>query len=893
MRYDIELNITDILDNTGKEKLAEMLFNDVSTLNPATFNNLNVASIDPVDLSRYKFKFDESMFASLSPFKYISRMSNSTDFNLSKLLIKHGKFIPFLKPGTAYFYNYPIYFSYGAVRKNIDFVDYATETQPVCCGYSIQIPEDVDYGSIKIFSVNMLNNNIPQVEDLYSFIDSSIVSIDILYDTVPQAYHRNRIIISIINDEVDGIYSTLINRTVRKIFSKDVIVVGNIKDSKKLLANNGMALVDLENLAIINRKNDKLYNLKHQSIFHSSSTKNLYLIDRNPIDNNLYVFLNTYRELYEQQFNETLINPGDSRYIFFNKYPLSNVSVSIYENQIVSNLTIGIYNAFGNYIDNNLYEDYIKITFNDMGMSITNTGTLKDSFDNDMSISIAGMVRGTVMPIITYSRENSFTDNSKQLLYDVSSLQTNFTNGTICLASNEISSNTLATKLEFLYPNGKEINWLSSLDLKVKLTNDSGFPIPNKIINLKLDNTINGAVKLSSISSYDGISSSVRTNILGEATISLMNSNITSYAYIQREWVSGNKITIPYKLPVTNKDNIFLFMITGDDPLQVQLETKNINGIGSEFYEIQKPYDYYINSNDISSYYIEGRKIAYVSLQAGEQISETEYAVTSKFIKPLIINAFSDYVDINIRKCYIYNTLINKYGDTYRSFLNIRTAYDESKANFIFTGIDSSISNAVSASFDNNWLINNGSFTYSPIRTQEYTEIIFPYIPGVNDQNVIGYFIRYIPDVNSTTVTASFIDGNFNTSLVTTSDDITIGTSVSSEAPLTLSTEPDAKNSYIGPYSYLTLTDYLNSSCESSCTQYICKYSGSVLNGTLNNRCSHPSSSVRSFYIQNDEANLFCKHSTEYDLTLDVQQQCPGLDEQLINPFILYSEEIS
>jgi hypothetical protein len=890
MRYDIELNITDILDSAGKEKLADMLFNEVSTLKPATFNNLNITNIEPIDLGRYKFKFDESTFSSLSPFKYISRIENDTDFSLSRLMIKHGKFIPFLKPGTAYFYNYPIYFSYGAIRRNIDFIDYATETQPVCCGYAIQIPEDINYESIKIFSINMPNNDIPQIENLYSFIDSSIISVDIIHDKVPEVYHRNRIIISIINDEVDGIYSTLINRTVRKVFSKEVIVTGSIKDSKLLLSNNGMALVDLDNNIIINRKNDKLYNFKHQSIFNTSSIKNLYLIDRNPIDGNLYVFLNTNRMLFEQQFveeNITIDNPN--RYIFFNKYPLSNVGIYLYENQIIDKTTIGIYNTFSDYSDNNNYEDYLKFVFNDMGMAIINTGKLKEN-GNSIPISVAGIINATVMPMITYSRENTFLDNSRHLLYDVSSLETNFTNGTICLASNEISNNTLATKLEFLYPNGKEINWLSALDIKVKLTNDDNFPIPNKIINIKLNNTLNNSVKLSSASSYDGINSSVRTNILGEAVVSLMNSNITNYAYIQKEWVNNTKITIPYKIPVTNKNNIFLFMVTGDDPLQSQLKTKNINGIGSEFFEIPTPYDYYTRENDISSYYIEGRKIAYVSLQAGEQITDTEYKVTSKFVKPISINSYNDTVSTSIRRCYIYNTLLNKFGKTYSHFGDIRSTYKEELSNFRFTGQDYIFITNTSQRFDNNWLLNNNSFTFSPIKTEEYTEIEFENIPGFSDTNVIGYYIRYIPDINTVTVNASYIDGNFNTSLKAISDEILIGTSVSSEEPLTLSTEPDVKNSYLGPYSYLTLTDYLNSNCESTCTQYICKYSSSVLNGTTNNRCSHASSAIRNYYIPNDNANLFCKHTVEYDLTLPLSQQCPGLDEQLINPFILYSE---
>lgn len=891
MRYDIEINITDILDNSGKEMLSNMLFADTSTLAPAIFNRINVLNIQPVDLTRFKFKFDQSMLSSLSPLKYISRVMNDGDFSLSRLLIKHGKFIPFLNPGTAIFYNYPVSFSYSNIRKNINFVDYATETQPVCCGYNIQIPEDVDYSTIKIFSVGIPSGEMPQIENEYTYIDSDIVTIDIIYDKMPEVYHKNKIIINIVNEAVDGVYSTLVNRTVRKLFSKDVIVTGSIKDSHLLLSNNGMALVDIENNVIINRKNDKLYNLKHQSIFTSSPEKNLYLVDRNPIDGNLYVFLNTARMFLEQQFIEkdiTFENPN--RYVFFDKYPISNVGVFLYENQIVSDSTIGIYNSFGNYKDNNNYEDYIKIVFNDMGMSIVNTGILKDSNGTPVPISIAGIVRGTIMPIITFSRKNTYTNNSKQLLYDISVMETNFTNGTICLASNELSSNTVGTNLEFIFPNGQKINWLSSIDVKVKLTNKYNYPVPNKIIDIKLDKTLNDTVLISSANSSDGENVSVRTNINGEGSITLSNMNIDNYAYIQKEWVAGNKIMLPFKLNVTDPNNIFLFMITGDDPLQAQLSTVNINGIGSDFFEIPKPYDYYNSSNDLSSYYIEGRKIAYVSLQANERVSETKYSVISKFIKPLSINVNTVPTNFFIRNCYIYDLLITKYGDTYKTFSNIRTSFNSDIANFTFSDVDFTTQTSVSTRFDNNWLINNSYFTFSPIIANESTEIVYNVIPGVQDDNVIGYFIRYIPDENTTTLTARYSDGNFNTTVSKTSNEIEVGTSVASENPLTLSTEPDKKNSYLGPYSYLTLTEYLNSNCESTCTQYICKYSGAVYNGTIGNRCMHPTSTVREFYLANDESNLFCKHTTDYDLTLLPSQQCPGLDEQLINPFLLYSE---
>lgn len=390
MRYDIEINITDVLTDTGKKKVTDMLFSDTSSVAPINFNTEIVPSYSPIDMTRYKLKNDISVLSNINPSRYISRVENDYDFSINKILIKHNKLIPFFNPGRAYFYNYPVDFSYTSTKKNIRFINYATESQPVCCGYSIQVPDNIKYSSIQITTTKLYENGIPYINRDYKFVDSNIVSIAYIYDELPLNYYKNNIIVFLKNGEVEGIYSTLKNEHIINEFRKDVIVAGDIRDAHTLLNNNGMALVDIPNNVIITRKDNKLYNFKHKSVFSLSKEENQFLIDINPIDKNKYVFLNSKRITYTQNFYERDItynsNYNTGRYIYFNSYPLEDVSISLFDNQLLENRTVGVYDIDGNRNDLNYFEDYMKIIVNNNGLSLINTGLAKDTNNNPLSL---------------------------------------------------------------------------------------------------------------------------------------------------------------------------------------------------------------------------------------------------------------------------------------------------------------------------------------------------------------------------------------------------------------------------------------------------------------------------------------------------------------------------
>ena len=91
--------------------------------------------------------------------------------------------------------------------------------------------------------------------------------------------------------------------------------------------------------------------------------------------------------------------------------------------------------------------------------------------------------------------------------------------------------------------------------------------------------------------------------------------------YIQKEWVTGNKINIPYILTGANPTSTYLHFMTSDDPI---LGSKY--GGGAELFV-----ESYTN-NTLESYTMNGRKVAYVSLQDDNGI------LNSKFIKPTNIS---------------------------------------------------------------------------------------------------------------------------------------------------------------------------------------------------------------------------------------------------------------
>lgn len=898
MRFDIEINITDTLSESGKEKLSNMLFAPSTTLVPAKFNDYTnfLGYSNVIDFSRFKLESDTSILDKVNPIKYISRVDSYGDFSLSKLLIKHGKLIPFLNKGTAYFYNYPVFFSYGAVKKNIQYLDHATENQPVCCGYTIQVPKDIDYNTIKIFTTNIYDNGIPYIENLYKFIDVNIVSVVNIEGELPTSYSKNTIIIHTLNGEVSGIYSTLINNTIRLEFRKDTIVLGNVKDSKTLLNNNGMALIDLESNTIITRHKDILFNFRHKSVFKTSSLKSLYLIDINPIDNNTYIYLNSARMFYEQEFSQYNIKKDIDRHIYFKSYPLSDISVYLYPGQLLTNNTIGVYNANEINIDTNNYEDFARLLLNPDGLSI------KNNLDDD--IYIVGKIHGTILPTISYARKNTYKDNSRHLLYDISASEINFTNGTICLSSNELLSNTIGETITFSYPDGKDIPFLSSIRVIVKLTNSLGMPVPNKMLKIKLNNTLNNSIDILSTSEINTTGEIIeRTNILGEVNLNLVNTRENNCFFIQKEWAgdvriesgnivrySSNKIILPYDLGATDVNNIFLFMITADDPLITQLDGRTINNININDFNVRSPYDYYGEHDKLESYYIEGRRIAYVSLQADKVLTGNTYSVKSKFIKPISVLSKQNIDDTEIvcKELFIYDSELDKEGKYSGNHYTLLNTHNDLASNFTIQNINmmSFLSNNITNLFDNNWLPYDNQFAYVKIIPNSITEIEFNNIPGINDDNVIGYMVRIIPDLGSTTITCEYTDGTFESSISNTSDQISIGTFIRNESELVLSTDIDQKNSYIGPYSYLTISEYINSELESNCTKYICKYSSSQDDN--GNRCQNLL--YKNFYIPNDIGNICCKHSVEYDLTINPIDRCPGLDQQLINPFLLYTE---
>lgn len=889
MIFDINIYKVNSLTQAGKEKLSDIFFGDTSDNIGAKFNSVATQLPSFIDTDKYRISNLYSL-KDIYPTHFRSRVDSEDDFYLNKILFKNGSMIPFFSSGTALFHRYKSRFSNDLVRL-------LAEKDEITKTFKIKIPINIDVNSINIFTSKLTSGGTIDIDNEYIYKPLSSIPV-VIVESEPLAEYKFKTFVIKVDSEYNPIklYETLYNNTLYEIADENTIKHGPI-DDMILTLNIGDFYIDpINSMILFKTSNGDIIDYRISKLF-SSSTNDCQFTFSNITDSFIEISLNSYSgENVTFTFENLDFEIGKSKVLFFDKYPVTNHIIN----------------------EDILSENNISFKFFDNCVRLTN--------NSGINKTITVTVDGMLTPIIEYDRNliNKIKDN-KHMKIDVSPKSTSFNDGIVCLSNAEISASSIVDTIDIKYASNT-LAPFSSTKVTAITKNQNGVLLPHKNIKLTILDDLGGLVKWN-IPADENNSIEGTTNFAGEFSAAIVNENVDVGYYIQKEWVGEitdyprflgdtwkyeidqsngsakyKTVYIPADIGTINIENVGLFFVTADDPILSQIESINgIYGITADKFSTPQPYDYYVDPTDITSYKSSGRNIAYVQLSADQQVNETEFTVKSKFIKPISIEVIDAQREFYGRLLYKYSPLIDLGLDgVYDTILS-----DIDNANFSF--IDNStteIFSSQASGYNSKWLLSSDTdskFGYFKFTVDKYTKLTFESnIPGRDLYNIIGYYLRVMKDESFIPIKAEHYDEFLD--LLVEKEDSTLELKVLSMSvdEFTLSTEISSINSYIGQFSYLTITEYSSNKYGTNFATPVCKYSSRIISGDNTNRCMHPNQLTRDYYRSAPDSisNLYCGHNIEVDLTLPDKPdnqvpspifRCPGLDQILINPFVLYT----
>lgn len=569
------------------------------------------------------------------------------------------------------------------------------------------------------------------------------------------------------------------------------------KEIKEEFNANSISIYTLELTfpGIINKPKEfifKQYNTSIENTFKNTSEEYLYTI----VDNVIYL------NIEEILYTDILVGRGDgsSRMFVLPEFPINNIDIKSHDTSKYKILN---------------------------GLIIFNKDATP-SINEDVVISCS------ISPIITYKRNSETREDIVSTLNNISPNSIGFKNGVICLY-NSYNNTDLPSSL------GLSVETINKLTntyrIKASLSSLSGIPMKNKEISF---NILTGGANFAETNSQDFSS---YTNMSGETTAILSDTTENNGIYVQKEWVSGNIICLPEELEIEDISSTFLYIITADDPILGKLKAFNTEKFLEEYYK----------EADISSYYVTGRKVAFIELL------NKDGKLTQKYIKPFIIE-YEVNKDITFRNLFLKDkteTIIKYEKDaTYQSSLTFEEGTYEN-ASIPFNKID----------------------LYSKT-IPKATKITFTKTIPVAD-NIAGYLLIFNRDVK---VQATYTDEYSTIKSEVVSIEIK---NIKSESPFILSgINLEDKNTTLDDLGYYTVSDYIQNDYEI----YPCTY-GCIYSDAIDKTCLHNNEAYREFYKQ-DNNGVLCIHTPEYDETINIENRCPGLKAQMVNPFNLLAKGV-
>lgn len=357
-----------------------------------------------------------------------------------------------------------------------------------------------------------------------------------------------------------------------------------------------------------------------------------------------------------------------------------------------------------------------------------------------------------VKPIISYmDKKRNEIDNSVYSNINLHPRMVNNKNGVLCLSP---AFGNIDIPLKLTTKSDKEsVYGAEPFRITSRLSGVSETPVVGKEVTL-------------SILSANAIFNETNTQTITKRTISdgTISANIVSKFdrigyFIQKEWVSNSTtITIPYTIPDVKTDDIFVYFVTADDPILGKISPED----GEEEF-VEKYWE-----QDLKTYTMNGRKIAYVSLQNQNGV------LRSRFVKPSLITYPASGCASTFR-----NLPVDSTGQNY-------SADPPGVTNFT---------------------------------TDEATVITFDYLP--DDAQIIGYWLITNGVIR---VKAEYTSPEINLY----SDDVTVELkNVRTENAFTLNRYGEAA-SQLGAFGYYTISEYLKNPYALNACSIYCVHSDCI-----------------------------------------------------------------
>ena len=491
----------------------------------------------------------------------------------------------------------------------------------------------------------------------------------------------------------------------------------------------------------------------------------------------------------------------------------------------------------------------------------------------------------TVTPIVSYS-QTSRQDNIDIVYKNINMLPNSlmFKDGMLCLhnmygspGGTIFSDNGSVILFPFSIELTSDKDSLSQYD-SVKLTARvlSADEIPVKGANVKFNIlTTDSKFVESGSDTFESI-----TGIDGSAYSSIIvNKNKTGW-YVQKEWITNDTITLPFDIRTDNINEFYTFIVTNDDPVLGKLFPRidntnykpslNDRTLRDALNRDEAPLiEVYSRPKSLDTYKISGRKIAYVELKQDSLSNK----LTSKFIKPISIERHKT-ARIRFRDLYIQST-----------FESIMT----------HDNIPETLTLSQDPPDDYPLTITGHKSGTIPKRSGLTSDALSVYKAEVYDATIIK-FAEPLPDnvrlaglwiitgaSGSIEVNATLTDKSNSISLVSNTLKIPIINFIKSEYSFILSdTRVPGYNTTIDPFSYFTVSEYLDNPFKLNSCTYSCIYSDCI-----NKKCMNKNIDGQQYYIL-DSQGITCVHTPEYDNTLPLERRCPAVEARYVNPFVMF-----
>jgi len=471
-------------------------------------------------------------------------------------------------------------------------------------------------------------------------------------------------------------------------------------------------------------------------------------------------------------------------------------------------------------------------------------------FNNVTDKDVNVFVCYDVSPVLVYSQLERF--NSNDVVYAHANILPSaigFNNGLIALHNAGSAGGTIQTDdgVNIVIPTGltidvdrTEASVLDSVRCTAKMSGIDNMPVKDAKIKFQLS-SVSEDVKFleSGAMSYEAY-----TGINGEVTANAFIDRDRFGWYLQKEWVSGNKISIPYDIHTEMTDEIYLYFITSDDPILGKLFARDFEASIEESYA---------SETSLETYDVEGRKVAYVKLmnrnKGGSNI------VYSSFVKPVSISRNESFL-FDFKNLYIKNSQqdIARFISSLPDYMSMQVS----------TPVRSY--SAESLGYTKGTLPNDVLDIYRA-KVTDGTIIEFEdSIPAYD--NIIGYWLITGSSVD-VAVKAIFDDGNSFMHLESNEVSISTTNYIKSEYEFILTdSETESQNTALSSFGYYTVSEYLDNPYKQNACTYTCRYSDPIRKKCLFKEGKY------SKYYDTDGSSGICTKPANHNL-LDESDRCP------------------